>query len=132
MLSRHSKDLTTGKRIVLVVGWSLGLALLLEVVSLFIGPSRDDPVTRAVRSGTTGIVLGALIGAADARLVTGWRNGAIIGALRWIVTVALGPSDAPGGPVRYAFLILLNTIVVLGFGAACGSMFPHDGETKIE
>jgi hypothetical protein len=85
-------------------------------------------------------MLGALIGAADARLITGWRNGAIIGVicgatigvLRWIVTVALGPSDAPGGPVRYAFLILLNTIVVFGFGAACGSMFPHDGETKIE
>jgi hypothetical protein len=58
MLSRHSQDLTTGKRIALVVGWSLGLALLLGVVSLFIGPPRDDPVTRAVRSGTTGSCLG--------------------------------------------------------------------------
>jgi hypothetical protein len=137
MLSRHSKDLTTGRRIVLMIRWSLELALLLGVVSLLIGSPQDDPVTRAVRSGATGIVLGALIGATDARLVTGWRNGAIIGAicgaivgvLRWIVTIALGPGGTPGGPVRYAFLVLLNAIAGLAYGALRGSLFP-DG-TKL-
>jgi len=66
MLPRQTKDLTTGKRVALVAGWSIGLALLLGITGFLAGSTWEDPITRAARSAATGIAIGALIGAANA------------------------------------------------------------------
>ena len=135
MLSRRSKDLTTGKRILVVVGWSIGLAVLLGTVSLFIGPTGDAPVTRTLRSASTGIALGAIVGAASARLITDRRRGAVVGAicgtisgiLRWVVTTVLGTADAPQpGSLRLVFWLIVSAVSGLVFGALGSLLFPAD------
>lgn len=63
-------------RIVRVIGWSVGLALLFAIV-LGLVKGWDSIAQPAI----VGAMFGAIIGAANEKLITRWTEGALIGAV---------------------------------------------------
>lgn len=90
------------RRIALIAGWSLGLALLLGIGGVIWGMGQENLADRVVKSITMGLVFGALIGAISARIVKGWRDGAVagiifglVGGVIWWATITAFGIDVP-------------------------------------
>lgn len=100
--SGQSGDLTPIQRIERVAGWSLSVALLLGIGNAIWEMGQENFAYHVVKSTVMGLVSGAIFGAIHARIIKGWRSGAVagtilglIGGVTWWATITAFGIDVP-------------------------------------
>lgn len=99
-------------RIIRVIGWSAGFALLFAAV---LGLVRGwDSI---LRPAVVGIMFGAILGGVNERLVTRWIEGALVGAILGLVievilVLAIPSTEGMLPPVGRVFVFTVGSAIV--------------------
>jgi len=126
MATKGSQHLTP-VRIIWIVGWSIGFALLFVAVETVVVPREG--IASIIRPATNGALAGAILGGIHQRVVTRWTQGVFIGAIFGMISAITWWTVAKTGIVTSGEQSVQQLIfTMLGFTAAYalgGAFFAH-------
>ena len=128
MATKGSQHLTP-VRIIWIVGWSIGFALLFVAVETVVVPREG--IASIIRPATNGALAGAILGGIHQRVITRWTQGAFIGAILgmisaiiwWIVAETGIVTSGEQGVQRLIFTMLGLTATYAFGGALAAHLF---------
>ncbi len=116
MILKSSQHL---KRVMWVVVWSIGIALLFVAVEMALEPGQQ--AVSIIQAATKGAFFGAILGGVHQRFITRWTQGAFIGAIlgamsasTWWLAAEAGLSKPSVLPPILSMLILVVTYALVG------------------
>lgn len=110
------------KRVMWIVGSSVGMALLFAIIEMAFEPGQE--IVPVIQAATNGAFFGAILGGVHQRFITRWTQGVFIGAILgavnafiWWIAAETGLSE----PSRLS--PLLSMLILAAAYAFAGGVF---------
>ena len=122
MLSKEVEFQLTARRLIKVIRWQLVFTFFMAIGGVIWGANRGNILGTMFHWITRGLIIGAIFGAAQERIVSGWIGGAVFGAISGVIgrTIRILLEWTILGPERSSYPFGLVPFLV---GAASGVFY---------